>query len=86
MLSGLANAPAPPHASSHTPRFSARHPFAVFGFIVVLELFGSPFLRNCEVVVALMFGYIIAIIASYDGKDVSRATAGAAATWLVPSG
>lgn len=48
--------------------------FAVFGFIVVLELFGSPFLRNCEVVVALLFGYIVAIIASYDGKDFVTTT------------
>lgn len=30
--------------------------FSVFSFIVILELFGSPFLRNCEVVVALLFG------------------------------
>lgn len=57
-------------------------PPPVFGFIVVLELFGSPFLRNCEVVVALLFGYIVAIIASYDGKDVSRVATGAGASCL----
>lgn len=64
--------PTPTPAPSRTlPHPTAPPPAVVFGFIVVLELFGSPFLRNCEVVVALMFGYIVAIIASYDGKDVS---------------
>lgn len=46
--------------------------FAVFAMIVVLELFGSPFMRNVEVIIALLVGYMIAGIATYDGKKVSR--------------
>ena len=33
--------------------------FAVFGFIVLLELFGSPFMRNCEVGVAGREGLLV---------------------------
>jgi xanthine/uracil permease len=46
--------------------------FAVFAMIVVLELFGSPFMRNVEVIIALLVGYMIAGIATYDGKKVRR--------------
>ncbi len=30
--------------------------FASFSMLVIIELFGSPFLRNCSVIVALLFG------------------------------
>lgn len=42
--------------------------FSVFLTIVLLELFGSPFMRASEVILALIVGYVIAIIARYDGK------------------
>ncbi|EFN55989.1 hypothetical protein CHLNCDRAFT_145360 [Chlorella variabilis] len=51
--------------------------FAVFSMIVILELFGSPFMRN--VIIALLFGYMIAGIATYDGaKFVTGAKISAA--------
>jgi hypothetical protein len=30
--------------------------FSVFAMLIVIELFGSPFLRNISVIIALMFG------------------------------
>jgi len=41
--------------------------FSVLVFLVVLELFGSVFLKNCNVVVALMFGYMVAGVSNYNG-------------------
>lgn len=32
----------------------------VFVTLVVIELFGSPFMRNAEVIIALLFGYLMA--------------------------
>lgn len=34
--------------------------FSVLSFLVVIELFGSTFMKNCNVVLALLFGYMIA--------------------------
>jgi NCS2 family nucleobase:cation symporter-2 len=31
---------------------------------IVLELFGSPFLRSCQVAIALLLGYLLAAITS----------------------
>lgn len=59
--------------------------FAVFAMIVVLELFGSPFMRNVEVIIALLVGYMIAGIATYDGKKFvtgSKISAAPAITFL----
>lgn len=39
----------------------------VFAMLVFLELFGSPFLRNIEVVIALLFGYFIAWLTRHHG-------------------
>jgi uracil-xanthine permease len=39
----------------------------VFAMLVFLELFGSPFLRNIEVVIALLFGYFIAYLTRHHG-------------------
>eukprot|EP00877_Chromochloris_zofingiensis_P003759 jgi/Chrzof1/13384/Cz07g31020.t1 len=43
--------------------------FLVFSTIVLIELFGSPFMRNAAVVIALLFGYLIAAVSRYDGKS-----------------
>ena len=41
--------------------------FSVFSMIILIEIFGSPFLRNCAVVIALMFGYMLAGVTRYNG-------------------
>jgi uric acid-xanthine permease len=33
-----------------------------------VEIFGSPFMRNCSTVIGLMVGYFAAAIATVDGK------------------
>jgi len=43
--------------------------FAVFGMLLVIEMFGSPFMRNCEVAVALLFGFFVAAVASYEDSS-----------------
>ncbi|KAG2433014.1 hypothetical protein HXX76_008741 [Chlamydomonas incerta] len=42
--------------------------FLVFVTIIVLEIFGSPFMRNASVILALLFGYFIAAVTNYQGK------------------
>ena len=41
--------------------------FSVLSFLVVIELFGSVFMKNCNVVLALLFGYMIAGLSEYNG-------------------
>ena len=41
----------------------------VFFLIILFELFGSPFMRNASLVLALLIGYIVAVIAKVDGKS-----------------
>eukprot|EP00961_Rhodomonas_salina_P259624 3507970-Rhodomonas_salina.1 len=45
--------------------------FAVFGSLLVIEIFSSPFLRNCEVALALFFGFFVAAVSTYSpaGSD-----------------
>lgn len=53
--------------------------FAVFLTIILIEVFGSPFLRNCGVVIALLFGYFLAGVTRYNGlKYVTSAKINAA--------
>ncbi|KAL6771374.1 XUV1 [Auxenochlorella protothecoides x Auxenochlorella symbiontica] len=42
--------------------------FSVFVMLVIIELFGSPFLRNCAVIISLLFGYMLAGVTRADGK------------------
>ncbi|KAG2500223.1 hypothetical protein HYH03_001801 [Edaphochlamys debaryana] len=42
--------------------------FLVFVTIIILEIFGSPFMRNASVILALLFGYMIAACVSWEGK------------------
>lgn len=39
---------------------------SVFIGLILIELFGSPFLRNCEVIAALIFGYFVAGVSHYN--------------------
>jgi len=45
--------------------------FAVMVMLVIIELFGSPFMKNCNVVIALLFGYFVAGVSRHcvDGLD-----------------
>ena len=47
--------------------------FAVFTFLILTEIFGSPFIRNCQVAIALLIGFAIAGMARYTppGSDES---------------
>ncbi|GLI64085.1 hypothetical protein VaNZ11_007254 [Volvox africanus] len=42
--------------------------FIVFFTIIFLEVFGSPFMRNASVILALLFGYLIAACIKFEGK------------------
>ncbi len=49
--------------------------FSVLSFLVFIELFGSVFMKNCNVILALFFGYFIAGVTDLDGaKYVSTAS------------
>mmetsp|Transcript_4784 Transcript_4784/g.12272 ORF Transcript_4784/g.12272 Transcript_4784/m.12272 type:complete len:749 (-) Transcript_4784:296-2542(-) len=39
--------------------------FSVFVMLILIEAFGSPFMRNCEIIIALIFGYFIAGVSTY---------------------
>jgi len=41
--------------------------FSVLAFLVVIELFGSTFMKNCNVILALLFGYFVAGVSNYEG-------------------
>ena len=43
--------------------------FLVMSTIVLIELFGSPFLRSCGIAIALLFGYLIASVTSDRNGD-----------------
>lgn len=42
--------------------------FSVFAFLIIVELFGSPFLRNVGVVLSLLFGYMLAGVTRHNGE------------------
>ncbi|KAJ9504870.1 hypothetical protein QJQ45_030430 [Haematococcus lacustris] len=42
--------------------------FLVFSTIILIEILGSPFMRNCSAIIGLLFGYFIAAIIDVDGK------------------
>ncbi|GLC34611.1 hypothetical protein PLESTB_001242600 [Pleodorina starrii] len=48
--------------------------FIVFFSIIVLEVFGSPFMRNASVILALLFGYMIAACIKFKGKKYVTTT------------
>jgi len=49
--------------------------FSVLLFLVFIELFGSTFMKNCNVILALLFGYFVAGVSthsSFDGNYVDE--------------
>jgi len=47
---------------------------ATAGFMVIVELFGSPFLKNCNVVLGLLFGSLISAVVKVDGNSFWNTT------------
>lgn len=43
--------------------------FTVLCSLVVIEMFGSTFMKNCNVIIALMIGYLFAIFSNYEGAQ-----------------
>ena len=43
--------------------------FSVLVTLVFIELFGSVFMKNCNVIIALLVGYFIAGVSNHDGND-----------------
>jgi len=41
--------------------------FSVMVALVFIELFGSIFMKNCNVIIALLFGYMVAAVSNYQG-------------------
>lgn len=41
---------------------------SVLVMLVFVELFGSVFMKNCNVFIALMFGYMVAALSSHEGN------------------
>lgn len=37
--------------------------------LVFIELFGSIFMKNCNVIIALLFGYMVAALSDYQGLN-----------------
>lgn len=51
-----------------SPQFIGLGVAVMFG-LVVIELFGSTFMKNCNVVLALLFGYFVAGVSNHDGDS-----------------
>jgi len=43
--------------------------FSVFVMLILIELFGNAIMKNCNVIIALLFGYMIAGLSSYDPES-----------------
>jgi xanthine/uracil permease len=43
--------------------------FSVLCFLVVIELFGSVFMKSCNVILALLFGFFVAGVSNYQGQN-----------------
>jgi uric acid-xanthine permease len=43
--------------------------FSVMAMLVFIELFGSVFFKNCNVFLALIFGYFVAAVSNYNGMS-----------------
>jgi NCS2 family nucleobase:cation symporter-2 len=55
-----------------TSEFYGKSQYVGLGFVVLvslvfIELFGSVFMKNCNVIVGLLIGYFVAAITNYDG-------------------
>lgn len=56
--------------------------FFVFSFIIILEIFGSPFLRNVQVMVGLVAGIILAAALGYLQQNVIDAAPWVTFIWV----
>lgn len=46
--------------------------FSVLAFLVVIEIFGSVFMKNCNVILALLFGYMVAGLSKENFVDQEK--------------
>ena len=46
--------------------------FSVFVMLIIIELFGSPMMKNCNVIIALLFGYFVAGVSEKCVGDVCK--------------
>jgi uric acid-xanthine permease len=56
--------------------------FSVVVGLVLIELFGSIFMKNCNVVIALLFGYIIASFNTVNGQQYVESSKIVDARWF----
>jgi len=47
--------------------------FIVLATLIVIEMFGSVFMKNCNVMIALIIGYLVATLSTKDGKSFATA-------------
>ncbi|KAJ3126467.1 hypothetical protein HK098_007519 [Nowakowskiella sp. JEL0407] len=67
------NLAAPNAAPWGSPQFIGLG-FLVFATIIIVELFGSPFMKNAQVIIALLLGYLVAGVTGYvDKGPIDRA-------------
>jgi uracil-xanthine permease len=45
---------------------------SVIIMLVVIEIFGSPFMKNANVILALLFGYFVAGVSTYEADDGTK--------------
>ncbi|KAF9357955.1 hypothetical protein BGX26_002747 [Mortierella sp. AD094] len=55
--------------------------FLVFFSIMVIEFFGSPFMKNAQVVIGLVIGMIVAVACGYTTSDSIKAAPSATFLW-----
>ncbi|GAQ90200.1 xanthine/uracil transporter [Klebsormidium nitens] len=53
--------------------------FIVFASIIIIELFGSPFMRNVQIMAGFLIGYLVAALARHDGQKYTNNAAISAA-------
>ena len=59
--------------------------FSVMAMLILNEFFGSVFMKNCNVIIALLFCYFVAAVSNYEGTsyvDTSRIANAPAITFL----
>lgn len=56
--------------------------FSVLSFLVVIEMYGSIFMKNCNVILALLFGYFVAGVSKDTFVDQDNIESAPAITFL----
>jgi len=56
--------------------------FSVMCMLIFIEFFGSIFMKNCNVIIALLFGYLVAGLTNYEGESYISAAKVENAPWI----